>query len=158
MSHFARLVLGVFASLLLVSTAHATAARQPHAISFAFGVPGGFGADMEWSLSERTAVAVQASTWLAVSDLGVRYRWRFLLNAHSDLYVQGGAHALASPILFRIGAPAVSVGIGAERWRRGFVLAGEAGAYALWAPPGSEGGGNELGVVPLIQVRIGHAW
>ena len=37
-------------------------------------------------------------------------------------------------------------------------MAGELGGYFLWVPPGSEGGGNELGVVPLIQFRIGHAW
>lgn len=132
--------------------------RKAHAISFALGAPGGFGADMEWSLAERRAIAVQASSWLAVSDLGVRYRWRFLLNTRSDVYLQGGAHALASPLLFRIGAPAVSTGIGAERWRGSFVLAAEAGAYVLWVPPGSEGGGNELGVVPLLQLRLGHAW
>lgn len=144
---------------LLFLATHADAAdRQPHAIAFAVGAPGGFGADLEWSLSERTAIAVQASTWLAVSDAGVHGRYRFLLNPHSDLYVQAGAHALASPLLFRIGAPGVSAGVGAERWRRGFVMAGELGAYVLWVPPGSEGGGNEIGVVPLIQFRIGHAW
>lgn len=144
---------------MLFGATHTSAAeRQPHAIAFVVGVPGGFGADLEWSLSERTAVAVQASTWLAVSDIGFHGRYRFLTNPHSDLYVQAGAHALASPLLFRIGAPGVSAGVGAERWRRGFVMAGELGAYVIWVPPGSEGGGNEIGAIPLIQFRIGHAW
>src|SRR4051794_24009012 len=82
------------------TTAVSTRVARPLTVSGVLGIPGGLGVDVSYQLNDRVALSGQASSWVAVTDVGAQVRFFPLVSERAGLYVAGGVHALYAPILF----------------------------------------------------------
>ncbi|OVE81352.1 hypothetical protein BVY03_03980 [bacterium K02(2017)] len=133
-------------------------------LSGKINVPGGLGIEYAKDFGDQFQLATSLSSWFAISQASVEGRYVFRRADRSkdqswDFYAGVGVHALASPLLFPTVAPGANLSIGTQKsWDNGFFLGLDVGAMVLWAPPGSEGGGNEWGGLPTANLRLGHVW
>lgn len=133
---------------------------QPFHFAAVASMPGGVGAELGMQPAVGWTVAAQATWFLALGDATVVVRRH--LNGGSGPYLAAGPYGLWTPILFPERfpiAPGVLFALGWE-WSAtsGQFLAAELGCAGIYAPPGSEGGGNEFGAIPRVQVRLGGRW
>ena len=136
-----------------------TRVSRPLTVSGIVGVPGGVGVDVSYQFNDRLALSGQASTWIAMTDVGAQARYFFVAYERSGFFVAGGLHALVAPALFPFAAPAISAEVGGEfRAQNGFTIGVGAGVMGVYAPPGSEGGGNSFGIAPLARLRFGFSF
>ena len=132
---------------------------RPLTVSGMVGLPGGVGVDVSYQYSDRLALSGQASTWIAMTDVGAQARYFFVAHERGGFFVAGGLHALVAPVLFPFAAPAISAEIGGEfRAQNGFTTGIGVGVMGVYAPPGSEGGGNSFGLAPLARLRFGYSF
>jgi hypothetical protein len=129
-------------------------------ISGTAGLLGGVGLDVSYQLSDRLALAGQASSlFLVHNDVSAQVRFFPVASERAGLYLAGGVHGILSPVLFLGPAPGASLAIGGEfRAHSGFTIGGEVGAIGLYAP--SEGSHSTWGPVVManVQVRAGYSF
>lgn len=136
-----------------------TRVARPLTVSGVIGLPGGPGVDVSYHLSDRLAVSAQASSWLAVTDVGAQVRFFPLAGERAGLYLAAGPRALVAPILLSGIAPGLNTEIGGEfRGSGGFTIGGGIGVTGIYVPRGSEGGGGHIEPAPHAQLRIGYSW
>ncbi len=125
-------------------------------VSGVVGFPGGLGVDVSRRLTDGFALSAQASTWLAVSDVGVRGRGFLVSGERWSFVVGGGVHALFAPVLFSPGALAVEVGPGfAYEAPSGFTLGMDAGPAVWLSLPHHTEGGDGVSLAEFVQLRVG---
>lgn len=136
-----------------------TRETRPWTVAGTIGLPGGLGVDVGYQLHDRVQLSAHAASWVAVTDVGADVRLFPIAGERGGLYVATGVRGLIAPVLLKGVAPGINAEIGGEfRARNGFTIAGGIGGIMAYYPPGSEGGGDEWGVIPTLNLRIGKSF
>lgn len=130
--------------------------ESPWTVSGVVGLPGGVGVDVARRLTGGFALSGQVSTWVAITDLGVRGRGFLVRGERWSFVVGGGLHGLIAPVLFSPGALALEAGPGVDyQAPSGFELAVDGGPALWFSLPHHTEGGDGLSLAAFAQLRLG---